>query len=79
LAFFQSKYFKAHSIITYHFSPKDGVCEIGIETEGKEEDKLKVENANVMGMMQRWYLSGSRGVSPTTIVSLADSLSAVLT
>uniref|UniRef100_A0A1J3JGY9 Chalcone-flavonone isomerase family protein n=1 Tax=Noccaea caerulescens TaxID=107243 RepID=A0A1J3JGY9_NOCCA len=79
VGFFQSKYFKAHSIITYHFSAKGGVCEIGIETDGKEQEKLKVENANVVGMMQRWYLSGSRGVSPSTIVSLADSLSAVLT
>lgn len=129
VGFFQSKYFKANSIITYHFSNKDGICEvylkknifrfslihfakwteklclclafnymrpkifgylwgrccllnlwkIGFETEGKEEEKLKVENANVVGMMQRWYLSGSRGVSPSTIVSLADSLSAVLT
>ncbi|KAL1197051.1 putative chalcone--flavanone isomerase 3 [Cardamine amara subsp. amara] len=80
VGFFQSKYFKANSIITYHFSPKDGICEIGFETEGKEEEKvLKVENANVVGMMQRWYLSASRGVSPSTIVSLADSLSAVLT
>ncbi|VVB13308.1 unnamed protein product [Arabis nemorensis] len=77
--FFQSKYFKTNSIITYYFSAKDGTCEIGFETEGKEEEKLKVENANVVVMMQKWYLSGSRGVSPSTIVSLADSLSAVLT
>ncbi|CAH2074029.1 unnamed protein product [Thlaspi arvense] len=79
VGFFQSKYFKANSIITYHFSAKDGICEIGFETEGKEEEKLKVENANVVGMMQKWYLSASRGVSPSTILSLADSLSAVLT
>ncbi|CAN8298212.1 unnamed protein product [Cochlearia groenlandica] len=79
VGFFQSKYFKANSIITYHFFAKDGICEIGFETEGKEHEKLKVENANVVGMMQRWYLSASRGVSPSTIVSLADSLSAILT
>ncbi|CAF1879637.1 unnamed protein product, partial [Brassica oleracea] len=27
---------------------------------------------------KKWYLSGSRGVVPSTIVSLADSLSAIL-
>lgn len=26
--FFQSKYFKTNSIITYYFSAKDGTCEV---------------------------------------------------
>lgn len=28
VGFLQSKYFKANSIITYHFSAKDGICEV---------------------------------------------------
>jgi len=28
VGFFQSKYFKANSVITYHFSAKDGICEV---------------------------------------------------
>lgn len=48
------------------------------KTEGKEETKLKVENANVVEMMKKWYMGGSSGVSPTTITSLADGLSLVL-
>ncbi|KAL5974784.1 Chalcone isomerase-like protein 2 [Asimina triloba] len=62
--FFQSKYFKKHSI--------------GFVTEGKQEVKLKVENANVVEMIQKWYLGGTRGVSATTVASLADGLSALL-
>lgn len=30
VGFFQSKYFKTHSIITYRFSAKDGICEVCI-------------------------------------------------
>lgn len=31
VGFFQSKYFKANSIITYHFSAKGGVCEVYLQ------------------------------------------------
>lgn len=47
-------------------------------TEGKEDSKLKVENGNVVEMIKKWYLGGTRGVSPTTITSLANTLSAEL-
>lgn len=51
--------------------------QIGLSIEGKEDSfsKIKVENENVAEMLQKWYLGGSRGVSPTTISSIANSLS----
>ncbi|GLT38446.1 hypothetical protein SLA2020_126960 [Shorea laevis] len=76
--FFQSKYFKKNSIITYHFPPNSPTAEIVFSTEGKEDAKFKVENGNVVEMIQKWYLGGTRGVSPTTIASVANSLSAEL-
>ncbi|XWS08368.1 hypothetical protein CRYUN_Cryun41cG0073700 [Craigia yunnanensis] len=76
--FFQSKYFKKNSILTYHFPANSGTAEIAFTTEGKEEAKIKVENANVIEMIKKWYLGGTRGVSATTINSLANALSAEL-
>ncbi|KAJ4978624.1 hypothetical protein NE237_009404 [Protea cynaroides] len=76
--FFQGKYFKKGSIITFSCPAKSGPSEITFTTEGKEEVKIKVENNNVVEMIQKWYLGGTRGVSPTTIASLADNISALL-
>ncbi|XVF41207.1 hypothetical protein PTKIN_Ptkin01aG0261800 [Pterospermum kingtungense] len=76
--FFQSKYFKKNSIITYHFPANSGTAEIAFTAEGKEDAKIKVENANVVEMIKKWYLGGTRGVSATTITSLANALSAQL-
>ncbi|KAF5453749.1 hypothetical protein F2P56_028625 [Juglans regia] len=77
--FFQSKYLKKNSIITFHFSATPATtAEVAFSTEGKESSKIKVENANVVEMIQKWYLGGSRGVSQTTISSLANTLSAEL-
>ncbi|XP_015877562.1 chalcone isomerase-like protein 2 [Ziziphus jujuba] len=76
--FFQSKYFKKDSVITYHFPSTSATAEIVFTTEGKEDSKLKVENGNVVEMIKKWYLGGTRGVSPTTITSLANTLSAEL-
>ncbi|XP_021638422.2 chalcone isomerase-like protein 2 isoform X2 [Hevea brasiliensis] len=73
--FFQSKYLKKHSVITYQFSVSPPAAEIVFSTEGKEEAKMKVENKNVVEMIKRWYLGGTRGVSATTISSLASNLS----
>ncbi|XP_022867362.1 probable chalcone--flavonone isomerase 3 [Olea europaea var. sylvestris] len=76
--FFQSKYFKKNSVLTFYFPATSGSAEIVFAAEGKEESKLKVENANVVEMIQKWYLGGTRGVSPATISSLATALSAEL-
>jgi chalcone isomerase len=46
-------------------------------TEGKPEAKHTVENANVVEMIQKWFLGGSRAVSPTTVKSLAEKLAAL--
>ncbi|KAK1349787.1 Chalcone-flavonone isomerase family protein [Heracleum sosnowskyi] len=75
--FFQSKYFKKDSVITFYFPATAAIAEIGFSTEGKESNcsKITVENGNVVEMLQKWYLGGSRGVSPTTISSIANSLS----
>lgn len=56
----------------------DVLEQIAFTTEGKEEAKIKVENANVVEMIKKWYLGGTRGVSATTISSLANALSAEL-
>lgn len=76
--FFQSKYLKKDSVIAYHFPATSPTAEIVFATDGKEDSKIKVENANVVEMIKKWYLGGARGVSPTTISSLANSLSAEL-
>ncbi|XVE86056.1 hypothetical protein DITRI_Ditri18aG0005900 [Diplodiscus trichospermus] len=78
LEFFRSKYLKKNSIITYHFPANSGTAEITFTTQGKEESKIKVENANVVEMIKKWYLGGTRGVSATTITSLANARSAEL-
>nr|AWX67432.1 chalcone isomerase 3 [Salvia miltiorrhiza] len=77
--FFQSKYFNPHSTITFYFPTTAApTVQIVFSTEGKEESKMEVNNANVAEMIQKWYLGGSRGLSPTTISSLATALSAEL-
>ncbi|XP_065869864.1 chalcone isomerase-like protein 2 [Euphorbia lathyris] len=76
--FFQSKYFKKDSVITFHFPPNSPTLEIGFATEGKEESGIKLENANVVEMIKKWYLGGSRAISPSTISSLANNISAQL-
>nr|WOX58876.1 chalcone isomerase [Phyla nodiflora] len=77
--FFQSRYFKKDSILTFYFpNTSPTTAEIAFATEGKEDSKIEVKNANVAEVMQAWYLGGSRGVSPTTVTSLAAALSAEL-
>ncbi|CAK9133703.1 unnamed protein product [Ilex paraguariensis] len=76
--FFQSKYFKKNSLITFFFPASSATAEIVFTTEGKEDSKIKVDNANVVEMTKKWYLGGSRGVSSTTISSLANTISAEL-
>ena len=73
--FFQSKYFKKDSLITYYFLATSNIAEICFTSEGKEESKIKVENGNVVEMIKKWYLGGTRGVSTTTIACLANNLS----
>ncbi|KAK8950632.1 putative chalcone--flavonone isomerase 3 [Platanthera guangdongensis] len=62
--FFQSKYMKKDSIM--------------FATEGKGETKIKVENAKVAEMMQKWYLGGSAAVSPSTVKSLSEKFEEIL-
>ncbi|KAL7253550.1 hypothetical protein ACSBR1_007977 [Camellia fascicularis] len=76
--FFQSKYLKKDSVITFHFPASSGTAEIAFATEGKEESKIQVENKNVVEMIKKWYLGGTRAVSPSTVSCLANSLSAEL-
>ncbi|XP_027338628.1 probable chalcone--flavonone isomerase 3 [Abrus precatorius] len=73
--FFQSKYFKKHSVITYHFPANSATAEIVVSLEGKEDSKFVVENANVVDTIKKWYLGGSSAVSTKTISSLASTLS----
>ncbi|RDX69997.1 putative chalcone--flavonone isomerase 3, partial [Mucuna pruriens] len=76
--FLQSKYFKKHSVITYHFPANSATAEIVVSLEGKEDSKFVVENGNVVETIKKWYLGGSRAVSPSTIKSLASNLSGEL-
>lgn len=79
IEFFQPKYFKKDSILTFYFPASSSApAEITFATEGKEESKIKVENANVVEMIKKWYLGGAGGVSQTTISSLANTLAAEL-
>ena len=76
--FFPSKYLKKGSVLTIHFPASNREAEIGLTTEGKEASKVKVENSNVVEMMQKWYLGGSRSVSPSTVEKLAEQLAELL-
>ncbi|XP_006662674.1 probable chalcone--flavonone isomerase 3 isoform X2 [Oryza brachyantha] len=76
--FFQYKYFKPNSVLTFHFPTTPGIAEISFVTEGKSEAKLTVDNNNVAEMIQKWYLGGESAVSPTTVKSLADQFAPLL-
>lgn len=77
--FFQSKYFRPGSVVTFHFpATATAQPEISFVTEGKEEAKVAVENAAVAEMIQRWYLGGESAVSQTTVRSIADRFGAIL-
>ena len=76
--FFQSKYFRPGSVVTFHFPATAAAAEISFATEGKEEAKVAVENAGVAEMIQRWYLGGASAVSQTAVRSLADHFAAFL-
>ncbi|XP_062203097.1 chalcone isomerase-like protein 2 [Phragmites australis] len=76
--FFQSKYFKPNSVITFHFPATPGTAEISFATEGKDEVNVTVENENVAAMIQKWYLGGASAASPTTVRSLVDHFAALL-
>ncbi|CAL4911937.1 unnamed protein product [Urochloa decumbens] len=76
--FFQAKYFKPGSVVTFHFPATPGAAEISFATEGKDEAKMRVDNHNVAAMIQKWYLGGDSAVSPTTVRSLADRFAALL-
>ncbi|CAN6348799.1 unnamed protein product [Urochloa humidicola] len=77
--FFQAKYFRPGSVVTFHFpGALAGAAEISFATEGKEEAKMRVENHNVAAMIQKWYLGGDSAVSPTTVRSLAHRFAQLL-
>nr|BAR72208.1 enhancer of flavonoid production [Dianthus caryophyllus]BBK26424.1 enhancer of flavonoid production [Dianthus caryophyllus] len=75
--FFPIKYLKKNSFFTFKFFAS-GTAEITMTTEAKEDSKIEVGNANVVEMIKKWYLGGSRAVSPSTIECLANNLSAEL-
>uniref|UniRef100_A0A0C9S7Y7 Chalcone-flavonone isomerase family protein n=2 Tax=Wollemia nobilis TaxID=56998 RepID=A0A0C9S7Y7_9CONI len=79
--FFQGKYMKKGSLITYHFPAGAKTVEVSFLPEGKEENKvakLTVENEDVGRMIEKWYLGGSSAVSTTTISSVAEGMAALL-
>ncbi|KAJ6762294.1 hypothetical protein OIU74_024903 [Salix koriyanagi] len=47
---------KKNSIITFYFPSTSPTAEIGFSTEGKEESKFKVENANVVDTIKTLVL-----------------------
>ncbi|GJS77525.1 chalcone isomerase [Tanacetum coccineum] len=74
--FFQTKYFKKDSVLTFSFPAASNTAEIGFSSDEKEEPKtMKVENGNVVEMIKKWYLGGTSAYSPSTIASLASTLS----
>nr|WAM65114.1 chalcone isomerase [Hosta ventricosa] len=76
--YFHTPYLKKGSLITFYFPASSHTAEISYVIEGKNEVKIKVENANVAEMIQKWYLGGSRAVSPSTVQSLAEKLGTML-
>ena len=77
--FFQSKYFRPGSVVTFHFpAAAADAAEISFATEGKVDAKVAVENAAVAEMIQRGYLGGESAVSQSTVKSLADHFAAIL-
>ncbi|KAL6531154.1 Chalcone isomerase-like protein 2 [Orobanche hederae] len=79
VTFFQSKYLKTNSVLTFYFpAAASPTAEIAFASGGKEDSKIEVKNANVVEMIEKWYLGGSAGVSPTMISSLAAGLSVEL-
>lgn len=76
--FFWRVFLDINSMITYHFFPCSGSIEVVYSTGGKDE-KIEVENAiEVSKKIQKWYLGGTNGVSPSIITSLANTISAEL-
>nr|CAD1817470.1 unnamed protein product [Ananas comosus var. bracteatus] len=75
--FFQTKYFKKDSVITFYFPVASCTAEITFATEEKRSE-------NGGGKCQRcaddpkMVPGGSRAVSPTTVKSLADNIGALL-
>ncbi|KAJ1264683.1 hypothetical protein BS78_08G019100 [Paspalum vaginatum] len=76
--FFQAKYFRPGSVVTFRFPATPGPAEITFATEGKGDASVAVENDNVAAMVQKWYLGGASAVSPTTVRSLAERFAALL-
>nr|BAJ10402.1 enhancer of flavonoid production [Torenia hybrid cultivar] len=78
--FFQSKYFRKDSVVILHFPASSSIAEIVFASSDgdREESRIEVKNANVVEMIQKWYLDGTRSVSPTTVASLASGLYAEL-
>ncbi|XP_020685122.1 probable chalcone--flavonone isomerase 3 [Dendrobium catenatum] len=76
--FFQSLYLKKGSVITFNFAALPSTAEITFDTEGKCESKIQVENANVVEMIQKWYLGGSNAVSHSTVKNLAAKFEEIL-
>lgn len=76
--FFDFKFLIRNSIITYYFPPYPSNFEVVFSYKGKDE-KIKVKNGSVVAeKILRWYLGGTRGVSPKIIVTMANTLSAEL-
>ncbi|KNA20513.1 hypothetical protein SOVF_051680 [Spinacia oleracea] len=75
--FFPTKYLKKDSFFTFSFFAS-GTAQITITTDEKEETTTAVENKNVVEMIKKWYLGGSRSVTPSTIECLCNNLSAEL-
>ncbi|XP_057869559.1 chalcone isomerase-like protein 2 [Cryptomeria japonica] len=72
--FFQGKYMKKNSVITYHFPANAKTVEVSFISDEKKEAKITVENADVSGMIKKWYLGGSSAVSASTITSFTEGI-----
>lgn len=76
--FFQGKYLKQNSVITYHFPANSKTAEVSLILDENKETKITVENPDVSGMIKKWYLGGSSAVSSTTITSFAEGIAPLL-
>lgn len=77
--FFPTKYYMKGSLFTFKFPASGGpAAEIVLTSTEGDETKMTVDNGNVAEMMKKWYLGGTRGVSPSTVESVANTISTKL-
>ncbi|KAL7594989.1 hypothetical protein Lser_V15G28812 [Lactuca serriola] len=80
MEFFPFRPLNKDSVLTFSFLATSNIAEIGFSSQGYGDDMttMKVLNRNVVEAMKKWYLGGTKAYSPSTILSLANTLASEL-